>query len=152
VRAILFDKNSTTNWKVPFHQDLSIAVRDQVDVAGFSPWSCKDGVLHAQPPIKVLKTMLTLRIHLDDCLAANGALRVLPGSHIKGRYDAKSIASERSQIEEKICEIQAGGVLLMRPLLLHASSCATATQRRRVVHIEYAACDLPGGLRWHERV
>jgi ectoine hydroxylase-related dioxygenase (phytanoyl-CoA dioxygenase family) len=152
VRAILFDKNAATNWKVPFHQDLSIAVRERADVDGFSPWSLKDGVVHVQPPIAILESMLTLRVHLDDCSATNGALRVLPGSHCKGRFDAAAIARERNVIGEQICVVRAGGVLLMRPLLLHASSCATSPARRRVVHIEYAACDLPDPLQWHQRI
>lgn len=37
VRGILFDKNPAANWKVPWHQDLSIAVREQKHLDGFGP-------------------------------------------------------------------------------------------------------------------
>src|SRR5690606_16226043 len=84
VRSILFDKTPDANWKVAWHQDLSIAVRERADVAGYGPWSRKDGVVHVEPPTSVLKRMVTLRLHLDDCNAENGPLRVLPGSHAHG--------------------------------------------------------------------
>ena len=38
----------------------------------------------------------------------------------------------------------------MRPLLLHASASGTAPGHRRVVHLEYAAEPLPGGLEWYQ--
>ena len=41
---------------------------------------------------------------------------------------------------------------MIRPLLLHASSAAESPRRRRVVHLEYAADPLPGGLDWFEPV
>ena len=40
----------------------------------------------------------------------------------------------------------------MRPLLVHASSPATVPSRRRVVHLEFAAAELPSPLEWAERV
>jgi hypothetical protein len=36
----------------------------------------------------------------------------------------------------------------MRPLLLHASSPAADPRHRRVIHLEFAAEPLPGGLEW----
>ena len=39
---------------------------------------------------------------------------------------------------------------IMRPLLLHASASGTGPGRRRVIHLEYAAEDLPGGLEWYQ--
>jgi ectoine hydroxylase-related dioxygenase (phytanoyl-CoA dioxygenase family) len=88
VRGILFDKISGANWKVPWHQDLTIAVREKHETEGFGPWSVKDGVVHVQPPVRVLENMLTMRLHLDDCDEGNGPLRVLPGSHCSGKLDA----------------------------------------------------------------
>ncbi len=148
VRGILFDKVPGANWKVPWHQDLSIAVRERIEVEGFGPWSEKAGVPHVQPPARVLENMLTLRLHLDNCGLANGPLRVLPGSHQSGKLDAQEIADWRQCGEEVACIVPRGGVLLMRPLLLHASSASQVPGHRRVLHIEWAAQELPGGLQW----
>lgn len=150
VRAILFDKVAGANWKVPWHQDLSIAVKERKDVDGFGPWSEKDGVIHVQPPTEILQQMLTLRVHLDDCFEENGPLRVLPSTHTIGKLDANSILKLRENTPETLCTLPAGGVLLMRPLLLHASSSATSPNHRRVLHIEWAAQSLPDGLQWQQ--
>ncbi len=148
VRGILFDKTPAANWKVPWHQDLSIAVRARVDAAGYGPWSVKAGVPHVQPPAAVLGSMLTVRLHLDDCFADNGPLRVLPGSHAAGVIDAAGIARWRAAAAEVSAEVGRGGAVVMRPLLLHASSPAAVPGRRRVVHLEFAAGPLPGGVEW----
>jgi ectoine hydroxylase-related dioxygenase (phytanoyl-CoA dioxygenase family) len=148
VRGILFDKLPEANWKVPWHQDLSIAVRGRVDVAGFGPWSVKAGVPHVQPPLPLLENMLALRLHLDDCDAANGPLRVIPRSHTGGRLSPTAIRAWRSQQAAVACLVPRGGALLMRPLLLHASSPALRPGHRRVIHLEFAAEGLPGGLQW----
>lgn len=152
VRGILFDKTPGANWNVVWHQDLSIAVRERRDVPGFGPWSEKAGVTHVQPPVGILERMLAVRLHLDDCDARNGPLRVLPGSHTVGRLNAGDIARRREQTPEVVCPVPAGGALLMRPLLLHASSDALDPRHRRVIHLEFAAEDLPDGLEWHDRV
>jgi ectoine hydroxylase-related dioxygenase (phytanoyl-CoA dioxygenase family) len=150
VRSLLFDKTPDANWKVPWHQDLTIAVKERREVPGFGPWSVKAGVPHVQPPASVLEKMLTLRLHLDDCGPQNGPLRVLPGSHRKGVLDSTAIAETRQRRGEAVCSIQRGGAMLMWPLLLHASSPATQPGHRRVIHLEFAAEELPGGLKWHE--
>jgi hypothetical protein len=149
VRAIWFNKSAEANWLVAWHQDLAIAVRERVDVPGFEAWSVKEGVPHAQPPAEVLQRMLTVRIHLDDADEGNGALRVIAGSHRLGRLDAERIASLREERGETLCAAAAGDALLMRPLLLHASGRSTNDRPRRVLHLEYAGEDLPGGLVWH---
>lgn len=151
VRTLFFDKNPAANWKVAWHQDLTIAVRGQREVAGFGPWSVKAGIPHVQPPVAVLERMITLRLHLDACDAGNGALRVLPTSHLAGRLTAAAIQTWREREPELTCAVPRGGILLMRPLLLHASAPAVHPRHRRVVHIEFAAEDLPGGLAWFEK-
>ncbi len=148
VRGILFDKTPDANWNVVWHQDLSIAVQEKKDVAGFGPWSEKAGVVHVQPPASVLERMLTVRLHLDDCDEANGPLQVLPGSHLSGRLASEEIQERRRQSPSVVCPVPSCGVLLMRPLLLHASSASQSPRHRRVVHLEYAAETLPGGLQW----
>lgn len=150
VRTLFFDKTPTANWKVAWHQDLTIAVRERTDTPGYGPWSVKEGIPHVQPPAELLEKMITLRLHLDDCDASNGALRVLPGSHLEGRLTADQIQTWRSRVSEVTCEVPRGGVLFMRPLLLHASSPAAIPRHRRVLHFEFAAEPLPERLTWYE--
>lgn len=150
VRGLLFDKTPEANWNLAWHQDLTIAVRRRIDVPGFGAWSVKAGVPCVQPPASVLERMLALRLHLDDCGESSGSLRVLPGSHACGRLTAEAIRVWREQVPEVVCCVPRGGALLMWPLLLHASSPATAPGHRRVIHLEFAAEPLPGGLEWAE--
>jgi hypothetical protein len=148
VKATLFDKTPSANWKVPWHQDLTIAVRERREVPGFGPWTLKDGVPHVQPPADVLQNLLAIRVHLDAADPDNGALRVVPGSHGRGRLDEAAIPKLRAERGEVLCPVPAGGAMLMRPLLLHASSASFRPGHRRVLHVEYSARDLPGGLEW----
>lgn len=150
VKATLFDKTSQANWNVPWHQDLTIPVAGRIDSPGFGPWSVKDGVVHVQPPVHILGTMAAIRLHLDDSCAENGALRVIPGSHLHGELGAEEIMRWTTRHNPVVCEIPRGGVLLMRPLLLHASSAARQPSHRRVLHVEYSARDLPNGLKWSD--
>jgi len=150
VRAIFFDKTPAANWTVVWHQDLHIAVAQRTGAPGFGPWSVKAGVPHVQPPVALLQRMVTVRLHLDDCGADNGALRVMPGSHAAGVLTDAALA-EWQQRQPVVCEVPRGGALLMRPLLLHASSSAVNPRHRRVLHLEYAIDELPNGLKWFER-
>jgi ectoine hydroxylase-related dioxygenase (phytanoyl-CoA dioxygenase family) len=151
VRGLLFDKTPEANWPVPWHQDLTIAVTARVDSPGYGPWTVKGGVPHVRPPIAVLKGMLTIRVHLDDCDATRGPLRVLPGSHARGRLDAAEIRRWLDHVPQATCVVPRGGALLMRPLILHASSPAEDPRHRRVIHLEYAAEPLPGNVEWFDR-
>jgi hypothetical protein len=150
VRGIFFDKSPEANWLVPWHQDLTLALQRKEDVEGFGPWSLKDGIPHVQPPVRMLEQMITVRLHLDATDEANGALRVLPGSHSRGRLAADEIQEWRSQVPEVLCRMEAGDALLMRPLLLHASGRSTTDRHRRILHLEYAAFGLPAPLKWQE--
>lgn len=147
-KLTIFDKTPHANWKVPWHQDLTVSVQEQRDVPGFGPWTIKDGVPHVQPPIAILEQVIALRLHLDDTPAEKGALRVLPGTHKLGRLSNRKIASLRREAQEVVCEVPAGGAMLMSPLLLHASSASESPSRRRVLHFEFSAARLPGGLEW----
>jgi ectoine hydroxylase-related dioxygenase (phytanoyl-CoA dioxygenase family) len=152
VRAILFDKTAGANWKVVWHQDLTVAVRERASVAGFGPWSEKGGVPHVQPPAELLERMLAVRVHLDDCGAENGPVRVIPGSHRAGRLSPAAVDAWRAGAEPVDCLAERGAILAFRPLILHASSPAAAPAHRRVVHLEFAAEELPAPLEWHARV
>lgn len=152
VRGLFFDKVPGANWKVAWHQDTTIAVQAQAEAPGFGPWSVKFGVPHVRPPASVLENMLAVRLHLDDCGEDNGPLRVSPGTHALGLLDAADFARLRGQHGERALTCPRGGIILMKPLLLHASSPATNPRHRRVIHLEFAAGDLPPPLAWHERI
>ncbi|AFY94519.1 phytanoyl-CoA dioxygenase family protein [Chamaesiphon minutus] len=149
VRGIFFDKQPNANWKVPWHQDLSIAVKQHLDLPDYHPRSIKEGIPHVQPPTAILERMLTVRIHLDRTDEWNGALKVIPGSHRHGKLTTPQI-NEWKQLNRAIsCNCQAGGIFLMRPLLLHSSSIAILPSHRRIVHLEYADRQLDNGLEWY---
>ena len=149
IRGTYFDKPKEANWKVPWHQDLTIAVRERRNIAGYGPWSIKAGIHHVQPPAFILEQILTLRLHLDSADESNGALRVKPGSHKYGRLSPRDIESWKQQ-RDVIVSVAKGDVMLMRPLLLHASSAAVNPQHRRVLHFDFSSTDLPDGLEWFD--
>ena len=151
VRGLFFDKTLETNWNLPWHQDLTIAVLSRCDVPGYGPWTRKAGIPHAHAPAELLARMVTIRLHLDDSGPGDGPLRVLPGSHREGRLSVSAVAEWAVRAGELAvdCNVSAGGVVLMRPLLLHASASRVSAGHRRVIHLEYAAEDLAGGLEWY---
>lgn len=151
VRAVLFNKNPELNWKVSWHQDCFIGVRRKVNVLGWGPWSTKLGVAHVRPPVSVLREMLTIRIHLDDCGLCNGPLCVLRSTHKLGVLSDAEIGALPTE-GEIVLSVDRGDAILMRPLIVHASSVATSPNARRVIHIEFAAEDLPNGLEWNYRI
>ena len=148
IRGILFDKIPGANWLVPWHQDVTIALREKVEAEGFGPWSIKAGVHHVQPPAHILRNMLTVRLHLDPCTEENGALHVIPGSHTFGKIPESSIPSIRQSSSARVCSVDRGAALLMRPLLLHASHPSSVPGHRRVIHLDFAAVQLPLPMRW----
>jgi len=150
VKAIYFDKTPETNWFVSWHQDMPINVKLKKEVAGFTRWTFKEGIHSVCPPEQICNNIFTLRIHLDDTDAQNGALNVLPGSHRKRHFDS-DIATITENSLPFTCEMNAGGVLAMKPLLLHASGKNKSQKRRRVIHLEFASVKLPSGLEWLER-
>ncbi|MES2820933.1 MAG: phytanoyl-CoA dioxygenase family protein [Pseudomonadota bacterium] len=150
VQCTYFEKSSHCNWLVPLHQDLSIPVASRVDHPHLKGWSQKEGVTYVQPPEQVLAELLAIRLHLDDCGPADGPLRVVPGSHRLGRLDAASMARMHAVPIE--CLARRGTALLLKPLILHASSKSTGRGRRRVLHILFGPPTLPYGLSWRHAV
>ncbi len=154
VKAALFDKVAAANWTLPWHQDLTVALRPVAEVPwssswpGFSRWSVKSGVTHAEAPLGLLERMVALRLHLDDCDARNGPLLVVPGSHRRGKLDAAARRDLPGELGVRLCEAKTGDVVAMHPLLLHRSEPAEDPSHRRVIHLEYAAAPLPEGLTW----
>jgi ectoine hydroxylase-related dioxygenase (phytanoyl-CoA dioxygenase family) len=105
VKFIYFDKPPSSNWFVAWHQDLTISVDRRLDVEGYA-WTVKQGQYSVQPPLAVLESIYTIRIHLDDTNEQNGALRVIPGSHRKGVI---SRTTDRTPEKEISCSVGRGG-------------------------------------------
>ncbi len=147
-KAIYFDKPSESNWFVAYHQDLSITVNKKANLKNYSNWTFKKGQHGVQPPIKILEDTVTIRIHLDNTDKNNGALKVIPKSHLNGivRADSKDWNIEN----EFMCEVKKGGAMIMKPLTLHASSRTTNGKKRRVVHLEFNKHYLTEPLAWLE--
>jgi ectoine hydroxylase-related dioxygenase (phytanoyl-CoA dioxygenase family) len=137
-RATLFDKSPQSNWLVVWHQDTALPLRERRDIQGWGPWSTKDGVTYAHAPATALCRVVALRVHLDDSTPQNGPLRVLPGTHAKGVLSDDAIQELALRIAPVDCSVPQGGVLVMRPLIVHASSKSALKIPRRVLHIEYA--------------
>jgi hypothetical protein len=147
VRAILFDKSPETNWALGWHQDRTIAVAERREVDGFGPWTVKQGMQHVAPPFELLAGMLTMRVHLDPVPADNAPLLIAPGSHL-ARVSEDAIESVVAAHGVAPCLADAGDVWIYATPILHASEAAAQPGRRRVLQIDYAAADLPGGLAW----
>jgi len=137
-RATLFDKSSHVNWLVAWHQDTALPLQERRDVSGWGPWSVKGGITYAHAPAAALSRIVALRLHVDDSASDNGPLRVLPGTHTRGVLTDAEVARLVRDVRAVDCVTPAGGVVAMRPLLVHASSKVAADRRRRVLHIEYA--------------
>lgn len=149
VKSIYFDKPGSSNWFVAWHQDLTISVDSKIDVAGYGPWTVKQSQFAVQQPIDILQDNFTIRIHLDDTDEENGALKVLPGSQLKEIYRPENI--DWQQETEVSCSVPIGGIMIMRPLLMHASNRTTNNKKRRVVHIEFSRAELAEGIDWAEK-
>jgi ectoine hydroxylase-related dioxygenase (phytanoyl-CoA dioxygenase family) len=137
-RATLFDKSPAANWLVVWHQDTALPLQEWRESPGWGPWSVKDGVIYAHAPENALSRVLALRVHLDDSTAENGPLRVLPGIHTLGVLTDERLHELSTQVAPVDCLTPRGGVLAMRPLIVHASSKSRVENPRRVLHIEYA--------------
>jgi hypothetical protein len=148
VRAILFDKTPATNWSLAWHQDRVMAVKQRVEVGGFGPWSRKHGALHVAPPFELLARMLTLRLHLDAVGPANAPLLIAPGSHRLGRVAEADMPEAVARSGTFACLAARGDAWLYATPILHASERAVEPTRRRVLQVDFAAHDLPGGLEW----
>jgi hypothetical protein len=150
VRVLYFDKPPGQTWALPWHKDLTIAVRDNTLASQrFRKPTRKAGVPHIEAPEEVLALMLTARVHLDAVTETNGPLKIIPGSH----KDGKEL--RLGPMTPAIIFAGAGDVLLMRPLVTHASgrSHPATTQHRRILHLEFAAsAALPDGFAWEHFV
>jgi hypothetical protein len=152
VKATLLDKTAETNWRVHWHQDRTIAVKEKLDIPGYGPWSSKAGTLYVEPPSEVLAQMLAVRVHLDLCGSDNGPMRVVPGSHRSGKLAERRLADLVAGSSIVDLHVPQGAIVLMRPLLVHASSAALAPAHRRVLHIEFAPRESISPLQWQTAI
>jgi len=150
VKSIYFDKPETSNWYVAYHQDLTISVDKKIELENFGPWTTKQNQFAVQPPIEILQNIFTIRIHLDETNSENGALKVIDNSHSKEIYRPENIDWKNEN--ETICDVESGGIMIMKPLLLHGSNRTTNNKKRRVIHIEFSNKELPNELNWSERL
>lgn len=148
VRALLFDKTPDTNWALGWHQDRTIVVETRREVAGFGPWTIKRGLQHVAPPQILLADMRTMRIHIDPVSADNAPLLIASGSHRLGRIAEPDIAGIVECRTVHRCVAERGDIWLYATPILHASDAAARPGRRRVLQVDFAATDLPGGLAW----
>jgi len=147
IKSIYFDKPPNVNW----HQDLTINVNGKIKNEGYGYWRLHKRRTIVRPPVEFLENIFTIRIHLDKCTKENGALRVIKSSHKNGVYEVKK-GVESLKEKEVICEVGLGGILIMKPLILHASRRTENEKNRRVIHIEITNSQLPVGLEWNENV
>ncbi len=148
VRALLMGKGEAENWAIAFHQDTTLALKAHREIPGFGPWVNKAHFYNVQAPACVMEGMLATRVHLDACGEGNGPLKVLPGSHKEGKLEDGAIAERVAAGGALTIQAERGEIVFMRPLALHGSDRARAPEPRRVLHIEWAAEALPGGLEW----
>ena len=149
VKSIYFDKPALSNWFVAWHQDLTTSVDKRGEISGYGPWTVKHNQFAVQPPLSILEDNFTIRIHLDDTDEENGALKVIPGSHLDGVIRPENI--DHDAVVPVSCNVPAGGMMIMKPLLMHASGRTSNNKKRRVVHIEFSKAELPEGICWSER-
>jgi len=137
IQCNYFSKNVDSNWYVTLHRDLSIPVAEKIESEHWSGWNIKEGQLYAQPPRRVLESLVAIRIHFEDNDEANGALQVVKGSH-KTNSENK---------DTMVCRVEAGGAVIISPLILHKSS-KLKSGSRRVLHFVFGPHHLPDGALW----
>jgi len=151
IKSIYFDKPPHSNWVVNWHQDLTINLNNRAETINYKNWRETNNRIVVQPDRELLESIFTIRIHLDNCTKDNGALRVIRKSHKNGVIQINDWLRHKEG-EEVICEVERGGVLLMKPLLLHSSRRTENDKKRRVIHIEFTNQELPNDLKWKEKI
>ncbi len=148
-KAIYFNKPSKSNWFVGYHQDMSISVKEKIKDENYTNWTQKKDQLGVIPPISILENSVTFRIHLDDTDTTNGALKVIESSHNKGIIRVDEKFDKGAYGNEVVCKVNNGGVMLMKPLLLHSSNKSISENDRRVIHLEF--CNQEISMGWLEK-
>jgi hypothetical protein len=147
VRSLFLDRAPRARWRVPWHQEATLALKERVEVTGFGPWTVKDGVQHVMAPPGTLSSMLSVRVHLDDCGEGEGRIDVIPSSHQYGRLPEDSI-EQFTRYDATAIPMRRGGLLAMKPLLIRRANASTRPGPRRVIHLDFCARRLPLPLEW----
>jgi len=148
VRLVTFEKNTETNWSLPWHQDRVIAVQDKIETDGFSNWTKKSGVWHCEPPVTTLEKMLFVRVHLDKNTKTNGAMEIALNSHSKGKILASQATETAQKHTTEVTTAEAGDVLVLPMLTLHRSLPSETKECRQTLRIDFACDPLPNPLKW----
>jgi ectoine hydroxylase-related dioxygenase (phytanoyl-CoA dioxygenase family) len=130
-KATLFDKSPDANWLITWHQDTALPLRKKQEMPGWGPWSTKEGISYAHAPASALERVVALRLHLDHSNHENGPLRVIPGSHLQGVLSDEQVEKIVDKGESVTCLVEQGSVIVMRPLIIHASSKSQSDKPRR---------------------
>jgi non-haem Fe2+, alpha-ketoglutarate-dependent halogenase len=107
---------------------------------------------------------VTVWLAIDDVDAANGCMRVIPGSHIHGHLKFReSDPSEHNVLtqsvddpfkygdEEVLIELRAGQFSIHSDLLLHGSLANTSSRRRCGLTLRYCPVDVRTYWGWNEK-
>ncbi|CAM1344548.1 phytanoyl-CoA dioxygenase family protein [Tenacibaculum amylolyticum] len=148
-KAIYFNKPAMSNWFVGYHQDLSISAKEKQITKDYVQWTYKEKQWGVIPPEGILKNTITFRVHLDSTDETNGALHVIPKSHVKGIIRIDEHFKKEALGKEVLCNVEKGAVMLMNPLVLHASQRSVSASDRSVIHLEFCNQEIPMG--WLER-
>lgn len=147
-RVVWFTKDAQANWGVPWHQDRVIAVANRHDLPGFTNWSLKQGHWHCEPPLPLFADMRFVRVHLDDCDDANGAMEIATGSDAEGLIRESQAAEVAARYPTELCRARRGDIQILPMLVLHRSRPATTDAPRRALRLDYTLADLPAPLSW----
>lgn len=147
-RAVAFDKSGGRNWALPWHQDRVIAVSKRQETPHAKNWSRKGGTWHCEPPEAVLRSMLFVRLYLDNVSERTGGMQMALGSHNRGVLPKDEVQSLAEHCVQEAEHARRGDVLVMNMLLVHRSLPAQSQQLRRVIRVDYANRALPEPLEW----
>jgi ectoine hydroxylase-related dioxygenase (phytanoyl-CoA dioxygenase family) len=95
--------------------------------------------------VDLLASIVSVRVHFDAVPETNAPLLVAPGSHRRGRIPTAEIPEVVRQCRIITCVPEAGDIWLYATPILHASDAAGEPRHRRVLQIDYAVGQVPGG-------
>jgi ectoine hydroxylase len=146
---------------------LVLTARDALGADEVCPFTCKLNLKrpregsefpwHQDYPYWYVRTpghaheIVTAMLFLDDADRTNGALRVLPGSHLDGpaprdRGEASGFLADSARIDasrEVLVEAEAGSVLFFPALLLHRSTPNASERQRRAILLSFQPAGRP---------
>lgn len=121
--AILYNRTATHNTAQEWHQDTTVF---------------ENGAHVEAEDANIFQRLLSVRISLDDCTFVDGALKLCPTSHKHGKLTAREVKAFAIRPFSSP-DMQAGDILLMHPLTIHASGASQTLKPRRVIHVVYRA-------------